>query len=577
MKRHYLNALLLGTVFCSTFFLVSCNDDEIDELKSRVSVIEVAIEDLKSQLSKALMTGQSITEVVKSEDGTWTIKLSGGGDPIVISPAVGGGSNISITVTDTEAIIKVNGDEYRLPLGAKISSLVYIPEYEDAMVEIGTEPVELKFLARPALNDLVGAQFSIAESHKLKTRAADGEEFGVRGDARIEGDYIIVPIKALGVEAGKTYAISLQLNIGGTVIGSNYFNVKISGDFSFNSEEIGGYTIKAAYNPVELANGFCEITVEGKDLLTSITNFKDLFDALPENAQFRIAARNEQPEGDAQNKWGILNASLKADGSWAFSERPGTSFNKEDGQSGFLVNVVTDDVIRAKIYVKITDPLASISDDVFKGALKGLGEPHVEYGEATADGSEGTPIIVQPGVNKLNLYDIIANNKLSIKHSDNGVKVVEALSGYMSEVDGENLVYSDGTTLAVGDLGKQLQGKVVYYNRQTSIASSQRRSWGMDEDEKKKIAGAECNGEILGGFDGLNGSTMKANGLSVTEDGFFVTTEAYKGWALRVGFGIRFEYAYGLREISDGCLCFLWINRRDCAEGVVDNPVSVEE
>ncbi len=577
MKKHYFNALLLGTVFCSTGFLVSCNNDDIDELKSRVSVIEVAIDDLKSQLSKALMTGQSITEVVKSEDGTWTIKLSGGGDPIIISPAVGGGSNISVTVTDTEAIIIVDNEEYRLPLGSKVSSLVYVPEYVDAMVEIGNEPVEVRFLARPALNDLAGAQFSIAESHELKTRAADGEEFGVRGDARIEGDYIIVPIKALGVEAGKTYAVSLQMNIGGTVIGSNYFNVKISNDFSFKSEEIGGYTIKAAYNPIELADGFCEITVDGKDLLTSITNFKDLFDELPENAQFRIAAQNKQPEGDAQNKWGLLNASLKADGSWAFSERPGTSFNKEDGQSGFLVNVVADDVVKAKIYVKIVDPLASISDDVFKGSLKGLGEPHVEYGEATVDGSEGAPIIVQPGANKLNLYDIIANNKLSLKHGDNGAKVVEAFSGYAAEIDGENLVYSDGATLVVGDLGKQLQGKVVYYNRQTSIASSQRRSWAMSEDEKKVFAGAECNGEILGGFDGLNGSTMKANGLFVTEDGFFETTEAYKGWALRVGYGVRFEYAYGSRDISDGCLCFLWINRRDCAEGVVDNPVLVEE
>ena len=127
------------------------------------------------------------------------------------------------------------------------------------------------------------------------------------------------------------------------------------------------------------------------------------------------------------------------------------------------------------------------------------------------------------------------------------------------------------------DFGKQLQGNVVYYNRQTSIASSQRRSWTMSDDEKKAFAGAECNGEILNGFDGLNGSTMVANGLKITNEGNFETTEAYGGWALRVGFGVRFEYAYGSRDISDGCLCFLWINRRDCAEGVVDNPTKIEE
>ena len=100
-------------------------------------------------------------------------------------------------------------------------------------------------------------------------------------------------------------------------------------------------------------------------------------------------------------------------------------------------------------------------------------------------------------------------------------------------------------------------------SRQTSIASSQRRSWTMSDDEKKAFAGAECNGEILNGFDGLNGSTMVANGLKITNEGNFETTEAYGGWALRVGFGVRFEYAYGSRDISDGCLCFLWINRRD--------------
>ncbi|MEI3468069.1 MAG: hypothetical protein V8Q76_04315 [Bacteroides intestinalis] len=74
-------------------------------------------------------------------------------------------------------------------------------------------------------------------------------------------------------------------------------------------------------------------------------------------------------------------------------------------------------------------------------------------------------------------------------------------------------------SLVVDDFGKQLQGNVVYYNRQTSIAfSSQRRSWTMSDDEKKAFAGAECNGEILNGFDGLNGSTMVANGLKITNE-----------------------------------------------------------
>ena len=572
MNKRFFNALLLGAVVLSTGTFVSCDNDDVDDLKSRVSVIEVAIDVIKTQLSKALMTGASITKVDES-NGTYTLTLRDG-QKIVIKP---GGGNISIVVTDTEAIITIEGEEYILPLGSLVNSLIYSPETIDGIVEIGNTATTVNFLARPALKSLDGAEFTIAESHVL-TRAADGEQFKVSGDVTLEGDFIKVPIKALGeAEAGKTYAVSLQLNLKGTIIGSNYFTVKVSDDFSSIAEDLGGVTIKADYNPQDLADGFKEMTINGLDLLKDL-NFKDLFSELPERAEFAIAAASKQPGGKAQEKIEMLKSSLKADGTWKFSERPGTSFNENTDRSGFLINVLADDIVKAKIYVVVTDPLAVVADDVFKGSLKGLGEPHVEYGEMPAEGTnEGAPVVFAPGVNSLNLYDVIANGKLSLKHGEGGAKIVEALQGYIAEVDGDNLVYSDGSSLVVDDFGKQLQGNVVYYNRQTSIASSQRRSWTMSDDEKKAFAGAECNGEILNGFDGLNGSTMVANGLKITNEGNFETTEAYGGWALRVGFGVRFEYAYGSRDISDGCLCFLWINRRDCAEGVVDNPTKIEE
>lgn len=573
MNKRFLNALLFGAVVLSTGAFTSCNNDDVDDLKSRVSVIEVAIDDIKAQLGKALMTGASITKV-DEKDGTYTLTLSDG-QKIVIKP---GGGNISIVVTDTEAIITIEGEKYVLPLGSLVNSLIYSPETIDGIVEIGNAGVTVNFLARPALKNLDGAQFTIAESHVL-TRAADGEQFKVNGEAKLEGDFIKVPIKALGeAEGGKTYAVSLQMNLKGTIIGSNYFNVKVSDDFSSVAEDLGGVTIKADYAPKDLADGFKEMTVNGLDLLKEF-NFKDLFSELPEGAEFVVAGNNKQPGGKAQEKRELLSKSLASDGKWKFSERPGTSFNDNVDRPGFLVNVVVDDVVKAKVYVVISDPLAAVSNDVFMGSLKGLGQPHVEYGEAPAEGSgEGTPIVVNPGENKLNLYAMIADNKFSLKHGDGGAKIVEALAGYVVEVNGDNLVYSDGSSLALGDLGKQLLGNVVYYNRQTSIASSQRRGWtGMSDDEKKAFAGAECNGEMLDGFDGINGSTMAANGIKITSDGFFETTEAYRGWALRIGYGVRFEYAYGSRDLADGCLCYLWINRRDCAEGVVDNPTMVKE
>ncbi|MEI3468070.1 MAG: hypothetical protein V8Q76_04320 [Bacteroides intestinalis] len=172
-----------------------------------------------------------------------------------------------------------------------------------------------------------GAEFTIAESHVL-TRAADGEQFKVSGDVTLEGDFIKVPIKALGeAEAGETYAVSLQMNLKGTIIGSNYFTVKVSDDFSSIAEDLGGVTIKADYNPQDLADGFKEMTINGLDLLKDL-NFKDLFSELPERAEFAIAAASKQPGGMRRKKYEMLKSSLKADGTWKFSERPGTSFNE---------------------------------------------------------------------------------------------------------------------------------------------------------------------------------------------------------------------------------------------------------
>lgn len=56
----------------------------------------------------------------------------------------------------------------------------------------------------------------------------------------------------------------------------------------------------------------------------------------------------------------MLKESLKSDGTWKFSTRPGTSFNDNEERPGFLVNVVADDVVKAKIYVVIVDELADV-------------------------------------------------------------------------------------------------------------------------------------------------------------------------------------------------------------------------
>lgn len=101
-----------------------------------------------------------------------------------------------------------------------------------------------------------------------------------------------------------------KMNLKGTIIGSNYFTVKVSDDFSSVAEDLGGVTIKADYSPNDLANGFKEMTIKGSDLLGTL-NFKNLFSELPANAEFVVASGSKQPGGEAQEKQELLSKSLK--------------------------------------------------------------------------------------------------------------------------------------------------------------------------------------------------------------------------------------------------------------------------
>lgn len=150
MNKQFIKVLLCGAMVLSTGTFISCNnDDDIDDLKSRVSVVETAIGDLKADLDKALKTGASIVEVKLDEKtGIYTLSLSDG-QKIVIKP---GGGNISVTMTDTEAIINVNGTEYKLPLGSAVNSLIYSPETIDGIVEIGNTGRNCKIPAKTSSN-----------------------------------------------------------------------------------------------------------------------------------------------------------------------------------------------------------------------------------------------------------------------------------------------------------------------------------------------------------------------------------------------------------------------------------------
>lgn len=574
MNKPYFKAIYCGVLMALlTATFVSCGYDD-DEIKNRITVLEGVYDDIKAQLSNALTTGASVTNVAQDATGAYTLTLS---DGQVIKLGAGGGSAITVTVTDTEAIIVVDGTEYKLPLGANVSSFVYSPEYVDGIVQLGKNGAVVSFLARPALADIAGAEFTIAESHILKTRAADGEEFKVNGEVTLDGDFIRVPIKPLDVEAGRQYAISLQMNYKGTVIGSNYFTVKIDDDYSFTAEELVTPSFSAAITDAKaIADGFYTATLPDGTGATpnflSTFDFKDFVTVSGGTATVYELAPASKQNQNVQAHYKILKSSLASDGIWTLKGRPGTNCSGDDAQPGLLVYLKQDDVIKAKIYWKIVDPLASAD---FTGNLKGGGAPHMEYGTPTAEGlgqGEGTPIILEPGANKLDLNAVLMKGQLALCHG-NAAEFIGKYKEYSAEMNGETLAYSDGSRLIAGDIAKKYATHskgISWYNMQTSMVASQRRNWTMDEAAMKEFAGSDCNGEIIGGWDGLTGDDMTKYGLSISDDGYLITTSTYGGWGLRVGYGIQFEYDYGTKNISDGVLVYLWINRRNCAEGVKD-------
>lgn len=598
MNKQFFYALLCGAMILFTGTFTSCNnDDELNDLKGRVSVLEVALEDI---VQKALTTGASVTSAQKGNDGSWKISLSDGQVIDIAAPGTGGGgSNITVTITDTEAIFTIDEREYRLPLGASVSSLVYSPEYVDGIVELGNEGAEVRFLARPALTSVDGATFTVAESHGLKTRATDGEDFSVTS-ASIDGNFIKLTIVGIGAAASSTHAVSVQMELKGTVIGSNYFTVQVSDDFEFKAEDIDpAIQPKAAYSTgATLADGFVEMQVNGVDF-SAVTNFKDLFDGLPTDAQFVIAPEAVQPGGDAQAKQGVLASSLATDGTWTLTERLGTSFNGNAERKGFLVYVRNADLqIKAKIWVMINDELANLdfitgSDNVTLagGGLVQL-EKHMEYGTPAEVGlglADGTPIIVEPGVNSINLMVSLMAGKISIFHDwakepngdgkGQGEQFYDSFKNYSLQVNGQDFIFSDQSTWVLSDFAKTFtkhSSGLKWVNIHSSLGKSQRRNWvdaegnPMADADKQAIAGSDCNGELQGGWDPTSAEDLAAHGIRIAENGFLQTDALYGGWCMRLGVGLRFEYDYGEKNLHNGCLVFLWINRRNSAEGVVD-------
>lgn len=574
MKKQFFSALMCGAVVLSAGTFVSC-DNGIDELSSRVSVLEGYISEIKAQLQNALTTGASITSATQNEKtGAWTLVLSNGQTIEIKASAggAGGGSDVTVAQGEGSFTITVDGTAYTIPTGASVNSLVYVPEYSDGLVVLGNDGAKVRLLSTPSV-DVSKASFDIAVAEELKTRASS--LLKVDGVAS-ENGYVVVTLKGLGVEAGKSYAVVISMTSGGTTITSDSIIVKVADDFSFNTEEIGGVTIKAEYSPTEVdANGFCAMTVVGSKLLEDNLNFSTFFDVLPEGAKFQAAPNANQPGGKAQEKSGVIAASLKEDGSFAWSERPGTAFNENAERPGFLVYVTANDVIKAKIYVVINDELAGL-ETAFQGGRSG-------YFEAEWGGREKA---LQLGVNEIDICKAWTNylEDITIRHgsSDDWFALWPEYTVMTAAED--VILFNDGGKLTLGDLGKTYakgcrgiywfyRGFAIYVPESFAPEGEnfvdETGSFGRGEGYGVDMWMGQYNEYIYNAENWYNGCAQW--GITLDEaTGILRTPESYTGYGLRIAFDGGYEYAYGVYPFhgagSDQC-GMLFFNRRVAPDG----------
>lgn len=568
MKK--LNALLCGVLVISAHSFVACgNDDDTDDLNSRVDLVEGMIKDLKSQLEASIASGKTIASATQDANGVWTLTLNNG-ETIVIKA---GGGSVSIVENENNFVITVDGVAYTLPKGGAGAALIYRPEFEDGLVKIeNTDPVEVSFLVNgAAIKSLDGASMEVLEAYELKTRAADGM-FKVADGANISGDKLTVPIQALGVEAGKSYAANVRVSVNGVDYVSNYFTIKIGNGFSFVSEDLIDYSFDASVADA----------VKGEDNVWTATlpvaledgvNFASLIQvggsrALPAGFEFRIGTQVANISDQALK---ALRSGLNTKtGEFKFTERPGQAF-----PDGFVVNVVENEVVRMKVNWKYADPLADVN---WIGVFDGNTGGHIEIRGTQNDESDMFPA----GANDLDLAadftKAYENGGYSLMHD--GGKFLNAYVKYSATYKEEgDLVYYDGTRLVMGDAGAKFAvgSKGVWWtSHQISLGSSNRRNLSdrpADEGSDDNIAwcGGNCNGELI--YDGLNGTDRVKFGVNLEDNGHLVTTANYKGWNMRVGVWVKYEYLYGEKELGGGALVWAWLNRRACPAGVNDAEI----
>lgn len=573
MKKKILNMAIFGALFFGLGGVTSCGYDD-DELQSRITVVEGSLAKINDQLTALQNKGAGVQKAEQDADGNWTLTLSDGTSVAIKT----GGATVTVTENDDNFIIKVGDAEYVLPKGASASMLIYSPQYEDGIEIIDDGAVAVQFMMSPALTSTDGLVAEIQEAHELKTRAGSSL-FKVTDGVSINGDIITIPIMATEAQEGKTYAVSVVVTQGSKQYISNYFRIKVGAN-NFKAEELEDYSFSGKVT--DAVKGETSLNADGDetwtwkatlpaDLVDEFT-FADFFTGLPAGVTFEVAAKDKQQSDDAVKAYEVLKNSLSADGKWSLAGRPGCAF-----PNGFIVNIKQGETVKMKVNWIFNDPLADID---FKGVYAaGIGG-HIEIYGATNDGSD----MLTAGSHDIDLPKEFSqaadNGGYSLMHDGGRFINQEYTQFEASYKESGDIIYHDGTRYVLGDVGQKYAkfSKGVWWTtHQLSFGSSNRRNLADrpgEEGSEDNIAwcGGKCNGE-LEQWDGIPGSAYVKFGVSVNEQGHFITTSAYKGWCMRAGIWCKYEYVYGEKEIGGGALVWVWFNRRSCPEGVNDYDV----
>lgn len=571
MKKQLVSVLLAGAMVAPVFF--SCESSKLTELDKRVTALEGAWHETEVIVKEAVVAGSTILSATQ-DNGVWTLKLSDGKE-IVIAPATGGGADVTVEEKADCFVITINGTAYAIPKASPIGSLVFVPEYGTDLVTVGNDGETVKFLATPAFTSLDGITFGIADAREVATKAGENL-FSVNSPALVDG-LLAVNLRGTGAEAGKVYIVALKATVQGASISSNYFRVQVGDDFSFDPEALEDPVFADGISAEKVGDSYRAALPATADFLGEF-DLKSLFKELPAgDVTFELAPAEDQ-NGQVASRYDFFKSCIVDGHNWKMQGRPGTSCYDPE-KDGIYIYAKVNDQIKSKIFWTVNDPVRTGLASFGRDDDPTYGDIHYSPDFPEAQHMEYRTM-VPAGENHINLVELFMKSKVGeendylwFQHGDapKAIEWIQKLS--ISIAEPGDLVYSDGTTLALGDLGASLARHsrgLWWQSTQPSIVSSQRDN--LTEEQKQAVKdefGTECNGEIIGGWDGNAWDVHEQLGFDLTNTEF-VTTSVYTGTAFRFGLGLRFEYDYGQIRIGGWHTCYMFFNRRLAPEGAKD-------